>query len=384
MAKLWRVCTLVASCFLFAGLAGGGYLRAQVAQVSETVAKAAAQSRQFASLSGTIELTWKPGPVMKKSEGTIQLARPNRGRIALRGDYPEVLLVSDGKTRYFAADESHFQTVAIDAQGTGVDSPWWGLPFRFFFTGSVNPFGEKADPSATYRDIAAQAGQDSSLREVQVTGNSPMGGYSERLFFTAAGDLVESSVQFGEGPNAAIFKAKLTNVSHKAVAAAAFRFKPLAGQVAEGKTDNMLAVGASAPTFTLPSPEGKQVELAQLMKGRKAVLVNFWYYNCAPCRVEFPEFEKLYEQFEKQGLTIVAIDKGDTAAVVAKYVRSAGLSFPVALGGEATKGSVFARYKVGDSYPGSYLLDGDGKVVYRSSGEDMAGLKQALAQIGFK
>jgi hypothetical protein len=38
-------------------------------------------------------------------------------------------------------------------------------------------------------------------------------------------------------------------------------------------------VGKPAPLFTLPSPSGRPVALQDAINGRKAVLVNFWFYS---------------------------------------------------------------------------------------------------------
>ncbi len=346
--------------------------------------KAVAESRLSLTLSGDMLLTWRIGGVTHQTKGTVQLAKPNLGRITLQGDYPEVLLVSNGQTRYLASSEDKFEEAPMDGIGAGLDSPWWGLPFRFFFTQSVNPFGATPDKTATYSEVGSHLGGRASSPSVLVKGNSPMGVYIEKLAFNAKGDLVESSVQFGEGPNAALFQATLTNVHHGKIAETSFHFVPKAGQAAVSGTDGMLPLGAAAPVFSLRTPEGKLITLDQELRGKKALLVNFWYYNCAPCRVEFPEFENLYKQFTDQGFEIVAINKGDAAALTSKYRASAGLTFPVVLGGNVRKGSIFEQYKVTEAFPGSYLLNEDGKVVYRTTGADIEGLKSALRQLGFK
>ena len=54
------------------------------------------------------------------------------------------------------------------------------------------------------------------------------------------------------------------------------------------------------------------------------------------------------------------------------------------LGGALRKGSVFERYGVTEQFPGTYLLDRDGRIVNRSTGEDLSGLKQELAKLGFR
>ena len=41
----------------------------------------------------------------------------------------------------------------------------------------------------------------------------------------------------------------------------------------------LLAVGSVAPKFALSAPTGGRVELAEALKGKKAVLVNSWFYG---------------------------------------------------------------------------------------------------------
>ncbi len=41
----------------------------------------------------------------------------------------------------------------------------------------------------------------------------------------------------------------------------------------------LLPVGSVAPRFALSAPTGGKTTLADALKGKKAVLVNFWFYN---------------------------------------------------------------------------------------------------------
>ena len=44
-------------------------------------------------------------------------------------------------------------------------------------------------------------------------------------------------------------------------------------------SSGLLPVGKTAPNFVLPTPDGKKLALKSAMKGKKATLVNFWFYN---------------------------------------------------------------------------------------------------------
>ena len=47
--------------------------------------------------------------------------------------------------------------------------------------------------------------------------------------------------------------------------------------------------------FTVTASDGKEYTLSELLKEKDAVVLNFWYLNCAPCRMEFPYLQEAYE-----------------------------------------------------------------------------------------
>lgn len=153
-------------------------------------------------------------------------------------------------------------------------------------------------------------------------------------------------------------------------------------------TRKLLPVGATAPDFTLPTADGKTVQLSELLKGKKAVLVNFFFVDCPPCRREFPEFVKLYTDLKDKGLEIISISRGDSAADVQKFASELKMAFPLALAGE--KGgkdyAVLTQYKV-PAYPTNYLLDSEGKILFHSVGYSptiFKSLTAALENAGLK
>jgi len=87
-----------------------------------------------------------------------------------------------------------------------------------------------------------------------------------------------------------------------------------------------------APDFTLPNMYGKSVRLDEY-KGQ-VVLLNFWATWCKDCAKEMPEFEKLYQAYEEDGLSVLAIalDKEGRLAVEAFLKkRNLKLTFPILL-----------------------------------------------------
>ncbi len=142
-------------------------------------------------------------------------------------------------------------------------------------------------------------------------------------------------------------------------------------------------IGRSAPDFILPTPDGGQISLSNALRGKKALLVNFWFYGCGPCRAEFPHLKNLYTKLSHSGFELVAVNQGDSKEIVQKYVKEAGLPFKIGLGGRSgqPENTVFKEYGV-SVYPTNYLIDSTGKVIFRSAGFDEKGLKEALRKIG--
>lgn len=159
--------------------------------------------------------------------------------------------------------------------------------------------------------------------------------------------------------------------------------------------------GAVATDFALPTPKGPRLSLAEAMKGRRAVLLNFWFVHCPPCRAEHPHLQKLYDELAPKGLGVIAIDDQDTASQSAAYLKGAKLSFPVVLTGprfkvDPTTGQTdyqgpslpdyasLAPYGVREC-PTNILIDtATGKVVYRATEWDETELRKALNKLGVR
>ncbi len=67
----------------------------------------------------------------------------------------------------------------------------------------------------------------------------------------------------------------------------------------------LIRVGQEAPNISLPSPNGRNLELEEL-EG-KIVLLDFWASWCGPCRRENPNVVKVYDKYKNQGFTIYSV-----------------------------------------------------------------------------
>ena len=109
-----------------------------------------------------------------------------------------------------------------------------------------------------------------------------------------------------------------------------------------------------AEDFTLSLADGSTFRLAD-HRGR-VVLINFWATWCPPCREEMPSLERLHRQHKAQGLVLVAVSLDADTALVPPYVKTAKLTFPIALDPKAETGN---KYGV-RALPSSFVVDRKG------------------------
>ena len=126
--------------------------------------------------------------------------------------------------------------------------------------------------------------------------------------------------------------------------------------------DTGLAVGKTAPDFTLQTLDGEETSLSDY-RG-KPVFVNFWATWCPPCRAEMPDMEKLYGNMDIEILAVNMTDTEKNEEAVTTFVEETALTFPILMDME---GDLSSAYNV-KAYPTSYLIDADGKISFIAYG----------------
>ena len=146
----------------------------------------------------------------------------------------------------------------------------------------------------------------------------------------------------------------------------------------------LLQAGDIAPDFVLSLASGKSLTLGQALRGKKALLVNFWFIGCGYCHLEMPEIADLYRT--ANDLQVVAINDADTTDEVRRFIQKPNYQFPVAIDEGAKTAEA---YRVKDKgHPISYLIRPNRTVAYVQVGYDtekrLAKLEEELAKLGIR
>ena len=119
------------------------------------------------------------------------------------------------------------------------------------------------------------------------------------------------------------------------------------------------APGAPASDFAVTTFKGEAFRLSE-QRG-KAVVINFWYPSCPPCRDEMPALQEVWEESEGRNIRIIGlfVPQGfDTEVEARQFVDELGLTFDFATDVRAT---VAQEYAV-QYFPTTYFIDRAGRV----------------------
>jgi len=129
-----------------------------------------------------------------------------------------------------------------------------------------------------------------------------------------------------------------------------------------------LSIGQKAPEITMTSIDGHQLSLSSL-KGQM-VLVDFWASWCAPCRKENPGIVATYQKYRGasfkngKGFTVFSVSMDMKQADWENAIAKDSLEWPNHVSDlKGWHNEAALLYNI-TAVPFSYLIDGDGIIVY--------------------
>lgn len=119
-----------------------------------------------------------------------------------------------------------------------------------------------------------------------------------------------------------------------------------------------------APDFILLDMDGESHSLKHY-RG-KVVLINFWASWCSPCLREMPSLQKLYEDLGTTSFVVLAINQWEDDERAFEFMGqlNPAPTFPILFDKDS---KISDRYGV-QGLPSSYIVDKQGRIVYRAKG----------------
>lgn len=114
-----------------------------------------------------------------------------------------------------------------------------------------------------------------------------------------------------------------------------------------------LSQGYRPPNFTGTFDDGSAFSLDQY-EGQ-LVLLHFWFVDCPSCRAEWPHLDALYQEYQDDGLVLLAVNAIDAISYIETYQQTQGLNFPYV----EDNGALHQLFNI-SLFPTTYVITPDG------------------------
>lgn len=139
---------------------------------------------------------------------------------------------------------------------------------------------------------------------------------------------------------------------------------PSVGTMTDGDFDSVTySLGDAVKDFSVTDTDGNTYTLFDLLEQKKAVVLNFWYLECSPCKMEFPYVQQAYEQFSEDVALIAMNPMNAAGEAVRSFREQNGYTFPMAVC-DSRWGAVMKL----NAYPTTVVIDRYGNICLIHSG----------------
>lgn len=136
--------------------------------------------------------------------------------------------------------------------------------------------------------------------------------------------------------------------------------------------------GAPYKDVKLPTQDGKEIALSDLLKQGKYVLVDFWGTSCVPCLAEMPYLHAAYKKYKDKGFEIYGISNDTNKEKWVAMLNKMEMNWINVCSLVGWKEPAFLSYDV-NSTPANFLISPKGVIV----GKNLRGdeIEAALSKI---
>ncbi len=155
---------------------------------------------------------------------------------------------------------------------------------------------------------------------------------------------------------------------------------PVAEQYLNGEDKGYIAADGFTVVEIAPEDRGEPVEFGGVTEDGEqfdsadiagdVAVVNFWYAGCAPCRVEAPELEAVWQDFQDDGVSFVGVNTFDEADTAKAFAETYGVTYPSLMDAKTGEAKLaFAGATPIQATPTTLVLDKQGRVAARIIGQ---------------
>jgi len=135
----------------------------------------------------------------------------------------------------------------------------------------------------------------------------------------------------------------------------------LCGNTKENSRGFIVAIGDSAPDFSMTLTTGETLKLSEL-KGT-TVILQFTASWCSVCRLEMPHLEKdIWKKYKEKNVLLIGIDRDEPLETVINFKKQMKTTYPLALDPGSEIFSLYAERNSGVTR--NIVINQSGEIVF--------------------
>lgn len=247
-------------------------------QLDALVKRIQTRSASLKSLRGTVKLYQQQGGDVVTTSGSFVLKKPNLALIRIEGKLSNITVSADSKRVITLTGLDTFVKQPASSRGSRI-SPLWAVPIDLFFDPRQVITQAFGDISASQQKVAASyAGREVYRSTPYDVIHLQRDNYDASLFVTPSG-IVTRFIMAAPYHLGAEFLEFTENTPVLPVDLAFELPKQAKPYKAPNYSANLVPVGKRAEKFDLVGLNQDRITFDSASAGKRAVLVNFWFYG---------------------------------------------------------------------------------------------------------